>query len=193
MTNADQAKAGNPTNGQGASTPVTSITIQGLEFEVMQPYQKGHVVTEGEAAALNQTLAENLRNNFAPTIRKAIADYRKTNGLAEDAEVPVSQLDRDELQTHLDKYAEEYEFGVGRAGGVRTPRDPVEREAYRIATEKLRAALSAKSVKLSSVSKEKMDELVKGIITKYPAITEEAKRRVSSAADIALEGLGISA
>jgi hypothetical protein len=190
MTNTDMQPAG-ATNGQGSSTPVTSITIQGLEFEVMQPYSEGHQLTAGEAAALNQTLAENLRNNFAPAVRKAVAEYRKANGLAEDAEVPVTNLDRDELQQNLDKYAEDYEFGVGRAGGIRAPKDPIEREAHRIAQEKVKAALATKNVKLSSVSKEKMDELVKGVIAKYPAITEEAKRRVSSAADIALEGLGL--
>lgn len=187
MTNTDQAPA---PQGNG-SNPATaqSITIQGLEFEAPQPFAEGHVLTAGQASALNQTFAENLRNNFAPNVKKAMAEYRKTNGLAEDAEVAVTSLDHDALQAEFDKYADEYEFGVRRAGGLRTPTDPVAREAHRIAQERVKAALNKNNVKLSSVSKEKMGELITKLIAKDPAINEEAKRRVSAIADIALESI----
>jgi hypothetical protein len=175
-----------------ADQPVTNITIQGLEFEAPQPYVAGvHTLTEGEASALNQTLAENLRNNFAPSIKSAVAEYRKANGLPDDAEVAVTSLDFDALDAAFQKYADEYEFGVRKAGGIRTPTDPVAREAHRIALDKVKTALNAKNVKLSSVPKEKMAELVKQVLTKYTEITEEAKRRVTATAEIALEGLGL--
>jgi hypothetical protein len=179
-----------PTPAPGA--PVTNITIQGLEFEAPQPYVAGvHTLTEGEASALNQTLAENLRNNFAPSIKSAIAEYRKANGLAEDAEVAVTSLDYDALDSAFQKYADEYEFGVRKAGGIRTPTDPIQREAHRIALDKVKTALNVKNVKLTSVPKEKMAEFVSQVLAKYPEITEEAKRRVAATADIALEGLGL--
>lgn len=173
------------------TAPTTQITIQGLAFDAPQPYKSGPAeLTEGEASALNQTLAENLRNNFAPTIKKALEEYRKANGLAEDAEVPVSELDAEALIEAFNKYADEYEFGVRRAaGGTRAPLDPVGREAHRIASQKVRDALKQKGIKLDSVPKEKMAEFVKAVIEKYPDITEEAKRRVAATQAVAVEGL----
>jgi hypothetical protein len=171
--------------------PTTSITVQGLSFDAPQPYKSGpRELTEGEASALNQTLAENLRNNFAPKVKLAMEEYRKANGLAEDAEVGVDQLDHDSLVESFDKYADEYEFGIRRAGGgVRAPANPVEREAIRIATSKVREALKKKGLKLDSVSKERMAEFVQSVLTKYPDIREEAKRRVEATQAVAVEDL----
>jgi hypothetical protein len=181
------------TTGTGASADVASITIQGLEFEAPQPYKAGaYELTEGEASALNQTLAENLRNNFAPKIKAAQAAYRQANGLADDAEVPVASLDQDALAEAFEKYASEYEFGVRKGGGgPRTPSDPVEREAFGIAKEKVKTALKAKNIEVGSVSKEKMGEYIKQVLDKYPAIREEAKRRVATTAELAVEDLAV--
>src|SRR5262245_35070421 len=180
------------TQAAPAATPVSTITIQGLAFEVDRPYKAGAAtLTDGEAHALNQTRAENLRNNFASNVRKAIEDYRKANNLAEDAEVPVSELDHDGLQAEFDKYAESYKFAPGQGGGARTPMDPVMREANRIATEKIKIALAAKSIKFNSVSKDRMSEMVAQVIAKYPDIKSEAERRVKAAGDISLDQLGV--
>jgi len=175
-----------------ANGTVTPITIQGLEFEAPQPYKPGTIeLTEGEASALNQTLAENLRNNFAPRIKAAITEYRKANQMADDAEVPVSNLDKDALDEAFEKYANEYKFGVRTGGGPRTPTDPVEREAFGIAREKVKEALRKKNIELTSVSKEKMGEYIKQVLEKYPAIREEAVRRVQTAASVAVEELEV--
>lgn len=172
---------------------VKEITVQGLAFEVNQPYAAGtHELTVGEANALNQTLAENLRNNFAPKVKKAMEEYRKANSLADDAEVAVTSLDHDALKTEFEAYAAEYEFSaIAGGGGARTPTDPIQREAYRIAWDKIKLALTKKGIKIDTVGKDKKDELIKGTLEKYPAITEEATRRVNSAADIALDGLSV--
>lgn len=174
-------------------TPQTDITVQGLTFSAPQPYNAGAIeLTEGEASALNQTFAENLRNNFASTIRSKLADYRKANNLPEDAEVGVDVLDKSELDSEFAKYAGEYEFGVRRtASGVRMPTDPVEREAYKIATDRVKAALNKKNVKLNTVPREKMDELVRAAIAKYPEITNEARRRVEASAAIGMADLDL--
>ena len=50
-----------------------TITIQGESFSVDMPYSEGHVCTSTQAGALNQTRAENLRNNFASSVKKAAA------------------------------------------------------------------------------------------------------------------------
>jgi hypothetical protein len=174
------------------ATPVSTITIQGVAFEVDRPYKAGdHVLTEGEAHALNQTRAENLRNNFAPKVRSAFEEFRKANSLAEDAEVAATQIDADALQGEFDKYASDYKFAPGAGGGPRTPVDPIQREANRIATEKVKGALQTKNIKINSVSKDRMAELVAQVIAKYPAITEEATRRVKAGADISLDAVGL--
>src|SRR5260370_3101350 len=109
--------------------PYPPLTIQGLQFEVAQPYKAGHMLSEGEASQLNQVSAENIRNNFAGTIRTAIEAHRKANSLAEDAEIAVTDLDKDDLDEKLAKYDEDYVMGVrGGPSGPRTPVDPVQRE-----------------------------------------------------------------
>lgn len=173
--------------------PVTQITVQGLTFEAPQPYKSGpHELTEGEASALNQTLAENLRNNFAPTIKKAVEEYRKANGLDEKAEVGTDQLDHESLSEAFEKYADEYEFGVRRAGGgVRAPADPVGKEAHKIALAKVKEALKKNGYKIDSVPKEKINEFVQSVLTKYPEIRAEAERRIQATAAVAVEDLGL--
>jgi|SRR5215469_267820 len=167
-----------------------SITIQGLEFNVDYPYSPGpQELTPGEASALNQTRAENLRNNFAAQIKALIEEYRETNKLPDDEEISPTVLDKDSLDKAFAEYADKYEFGVRQLGGGRVPMDPVEREAWKIAEAKVKEALKASNVKLTSVSKEKMSELIEAVIAKYPDITEEAKRRVSAVGAIVIEDL----
>lgn len=175
------------------NTAYEEFTVQGLTFSMPQPFVAGPIeLTEGEASALNQTLAENLRNNFAAKIRAKIEDYRKTNNIPEDQEVGVDVLDKDTLDTEFAAYANEYEFGVRSGGsGPRAPADPVGKEAHRIAWERIKAALQKKNVKLDSVSKEKKAELISGVLEKYPDIREEAQRRVDATASIAADDLAI--
>lgn len=168
-----------------------TITIQGLEFNVDYPYTSGDIVlTAGEASALNQTRAENLRNNFAARIKAMIEEYREANKLPDEEEIASSVLDKDTLDKEFTEYMGNYEFGVRQlGGGGRIPMDPVEREAWKISELKVKEALRASNVKLTSVSKEKMSELIEAVIAKYPDITEEAKRRVSAVGAIVIEDL----
>lgn len=182
-------------------TSYRSLTIEGLTFQVPEPYAEGHTLNAGEASQLNQVLGENLRNNFASAVKDAKAKAAEANGLmktdSEGKEVPdIAQvtsdlLDMDELQGAFNEYVTEYEFGVRRGGGGRLPTDPVEREALSIATDKVRAAIKAKNITLNSVPAEKIRELAEKLIANNPAITEEAKRRVAAAADIALDEINV--
>jgi hypothetical protein len=118
----------------------------------------------------------------------AVEEYREANKLPEDAEIAPGNLDKETLDKEFAEYAQKYEFGVrSLGGGGRAPMDPVEREAYSIALGKVKDALRAKNVKITSVSKEKMDEMVEAVIKKYPAITEEAKRRVEAVGTIIVD------
>jgi hypothetical protein len=99
------------------------ITIAGHRFNVPTPYKAGHVCTEGEANALNQTFAEAIRNNLA----------------AKSKDGSLTQAD-------VDTYAARYAFGAKASGFG--PRDPVMAEALRLAA--LRVRLTAKGGKPSA-------------------------------------------
>lgn len=175
------------------ATPRGKLTIQGLEFDYSMPYAPGAIeLTEGEASTLNQVRGENLRNNFASTIKKLKEDqadkYRKENGLAEDADVPADAivLDHATLAGEFADYDKEYEFGVRKAGsGPRVPVDPVEREAFKIAQGIIRDAAKAKGLKISSISDEQMENLIENLLNSKPDIREEARRRVETASEFA--------
>lgn len=104
-----------------------SISIAGVAFEVTAPYVAGHPLTEAEAKVLNQTRAENIGNNFRSDVKKAVE--------ANDA----AALDK--VRAELATYDTAYQFSMSTA---RTPIDPIEAEAQRIAKEVLKARISEK-------------------------------------------------
>lgn len=154
-----------------ASTPREEYTIAGQALKIFQPYTSGHVLSDGEASALNQTYAENIRNNQASRVKEL---------------VEAGTYDTDAFQLELDDYMGEYEFGLRRGGGGRSG-DPVLREALLIAKDKVRSALKAKGHNLKDVSASDITTLAKQVLDggKYPQIMEAAKARVAAQADIA--------
>lgn len=156
------------------NTATTEITIAGKAFTVPQPYTEGHVLSTNEAAALNQTYAENLRNNFAGKVKEA-----------EEA----GTFELEVFQGRLDDYASEYEFGV-RTGGGRTS-DPVQAEAMAIARDLVRRALQKKGHKLADVPAKKISELARHAIDKGDATSEKilgaARIRVDAAQELAAD------
>lgn len=102
-----------------------------VSVQVPQPFVAGpHELTEGEANALNQIVAENLSNNLRA----------KIVGGQTDADGNVTgPHDEASAQALVDSYLAEYELGVRRTGsGERQVTDPVEREARKIAKAKAR-------------------------------------------------------
>jgi hypothetical protein len=131
-----------------------AITIQGLTFEVSQPYAAGHVVTEMEAMALNQTRAENIRNNFAKTVKDA---------QAEDGSVTDDQ--KKALAKELAEYDKQYEFSVGGGRSL----DPIQKEAKIIATQLVDAKIAKSGTTISKykeANKEKYDTLIAQVMEK---------------------------
>lgn len=151
------------------------VTIQGHTFNVPEPYAEGHPLTENEAAALNQTFAENVRNNFAQKVKDANEAQGEEN------------VDTSALQSELDSYIEGYEFGVRRSGGggSRTPVDPVEREALRMAEDAVKNAIRAKGGKVSEF--DNIKEVARTLLEKKPEIREAAQRRVDEMSNIGNE------
>jgi len=123
-----------------SDTPRVERTIAGVKVSVIAPYAEGYVIKAGEAAMLNQTLAENFSNN----LRDKIGEY-VPEGSPEGTEPRVATVE--EAQAIVDSYMGEYEPGVRRAGagGTRTL-DPIEKEMKVIAQGKLDELLKAKGL-----------------------------------------------
>jgi len=156
-----------------AVSPTAEITIQGETFAIPQPFAEGHVLTAGEASALNQTYAENLRNNFAKTVKAS-----KEAGTFEHAGA----------QAALAEYAASYAFGV-RSSGTRTAVDPVEKKATDLASSIVKAKLTEKGIKMSALAEGQFDKAVAALLEKRPDIREEARRQVDMAKSIAASAL----
>jgi hypothetical protein len=105
MSKASKQVAAEPLN-------LKMITIGRERFVMPMPYSAGHVCTEGEANALNQTLAENCRNNLS--------------GKAKGGKLS---------QSDVDAYVASYQFGS--KGGFVS--NPVESMALQIARRKVKA------------------------------------------------------
>lgn len=156
--------------------PSREITIQGKQFSVPEPFSEGHTCTTAEASALNQVLAENVRNNNANAVKKAVED---------------GSFDQATAQKWLDDYIAAYEFGARRSGGRIA--DPVERRALELATEKVKEKIRAHpEYSLSDFPAAKIRELAESVLEKNPALREAAKqsieieRKTASADDLDL-------
>jgi hypothetical protein len=145
----------------GKDTPRENVGIQGVVLTIAQPFTEGHTCTGNEAAALNQLLKENVRNNQAPAVKKA-----------DDEKVPKTKI-----QADLDTYVNGYEFGIRRAGSTL---DPIEREALSLAKEKVREAMARKGLKLSEVKAADITAKAQATVEKYPQFREKAKQIVAS-------------
>lgn len=121
-----------------------TIQIAGVNFEAPFKYAAGHVLTEVEAKALNQTRFENLRNNFASTVKASV----------EGKEGAVAQAD---LPAKFAEYEAAYDFATPGTGGVSRTLDPIEKEARALAVELVKQALKAKG-RTYTAPKEATDE-----------------------------------
>lgn len=110
-------------------TQMKNLTIAGVNFEAPFKYAAGHVLTESEARALNQTRFENLRNNFASKVKASV----------EGADGAIPQAD---LPKAFAEFEAAYDFSMPGAGGGTARLDPVEKEALAIAREVVRAKLA---------------------------------------------------
>jgi hypothetical protein len=159
-----------------------TISIDGIAFEVSTPYAEGHVLTVAEAKVLNQTRCENIGNNF----RKAVKDAKEKGG------------DMSAVASALREYDASYIFTVG--GTSRTPIDPIEAEAIRIAKEVVKAKLAEKGLKVkdyvaNEANAAKYDAAVDKIASQDDTL-KLAKQRVANkkkVADVAADDLALDA
>lgn len=195
------SKKSKTTNGNGQDTPETeatatpteqTITVNDVKLVAPAPYAEGHVVSAGEAAALNQVYGENLRNNFAKRVKKAKDDWA-----AEHAGEPLPEHIINDLQAQFTKYAEEYEFH-GKRRSTRAPTDPIAKEAFKLAKAAILEKLREKNIATKDLADGQLAEWTEQLLAKEPGFREEAKRRVEASKAIAstaldLDSLAISA
>lgn len=137
-------------------------TINGLQFEISEPYAEGHTVTAIEARVLNQTRSENVGNNT----RAKIKEMQEANASEQEIAEYVSSVDT------------EYAFT---AAGVSASRklDPVEREAVKIARELLKAHLASSGRKLTitpeGLTDEEWEDKVTSEVERIAALPEVVK------------------
>jgi hypothetical protein len=151
------------------------ITIQGHTFRVPIRYSAGHTLNEGEAGALNQTLHENLRNNFAKKVSEGT-----------DAGVPLETL-----QQQLDDYAADYQFGV-RTGGGGFRGDPVMTLAMNVAREFVRQAIKSKGLNQDDWPASKISTAAKALLDSQGEdgkIVTAARRQVEAEREAAKEAM----
>jgi len=165
---------------------MTAVTIKGVIFEVPDDPSivVGAPMTEGQVNALAQTRRENVRNNFAAHVEKAL---NGNTDLESDAHA--------ELQRKLDEYVAQYQFGVRQPGTGRRATDPVEKEMIRIAKEDITAAFFAKTgekIKGEALS-ELVDRLLEAKGEDYNRRARSAIREREAAAEAVLSGLAAAA
>lgn len=170
---------GHEGEAQTNAAPVALI-IAGNGFHVTPPYAEGHTLTAAEAAVMNQTWKENLRNNFAKQVKAALGE----------GESLLPESTRGELQEKLDEYAAGYSFEqkgtrVGRPRVV----DPVEREARRLAQNVVNAALNARGLAKKDLADGLYDQLVEKVLKDRPEIREQARSNVETRQAVANDAL----
>jgi len=127
------------------------LVIQGMTFYAVPKYKAGHTLLENEASTLNQTLFENLRNNFANK-----ADAGKEAGITIEV-----------LQQQFEDYESEYEFGARRGGGPRG--DPVRTLAMNIAREQVRQAIKKRGFDMEEFPAQRITALAAQLIDQQGA------------------------
>ena len=165
---------------QQASTEQDSgkntITIQSYKFDVETRYVEGHTLSENEASALQGLLQENVRNNFAKTIKGLVEENKGQ---------PLNDGQLEKIQKIFTKFVSEYEFGKRRVAAVRSL-NPLDKEVKRIATEKLKEILASKGKSWTETPKDQRNALIARIIEINPAITQLAQSNIDSLNSIKL-------
>jgi hypothetical protein len=154
------------------------LNIRGVAIAVQTPYSEGHTLSAVEAAVLNQTFSENVRNNVAGKI-KGFEEAAKKAGttFSPDATIPEGQDGAGgTYRSLLQSYADAYVFGAPRTGGSE-PVDPVEREARVIAREILKSAMAAQGVKRKDMTDEAYEQAL-STVAASDKVKAEAKDRV---------------
>jgi serine protease inhibitor ecotin len=151
--------------------PETKVkVINGLSFDISQPYTEGHPCTAAEARALNQVRAENIGNNMRARIKELQAAGKNN-----------------EIFQSVAEYDAQYALTDAAVRATAVKMDPVEREARAIAKILLKEHLAKDGRKLTlskEVSQDERDAWEEKIeqqidkISERPDVMKAAAKRV---------------
>jgi hypothetical protein len=144
-----------------------TITIQGVQVEVAQPYAAGHTLTDAEAKALNQVRAENVRNNMAGKVKEIKGDAEE-----------FTQEMLNAIGAAVSEYDAAYQFNMPSAGGSTRTTDPLEVEARRIARELVSNSVRSSGRKLKDIDPEALKAKVEEVAA-MPQVVAEAKKTLA--------------
>ena len=131
------------------------LTILGETYHAPLRYSSGHQCTAEEASALNALFHRDL----AEAMRKAVEK-------APDADLPAL----------FDGLIKDHTFSRLPTAGF----DPIRREAFKIATPKVLAALQRRGIDTKTLSEKEWEGFLEQALAKQPAFLAEAKRRVDA-------------
>lgn len=156
------------------------LSILDIDFDVSQPYEAGHTVTDAEAKALNQVRRENLGNNFRGVVKKA----------QEEAATAGKEVDIDALKAAFATLDSEYQFTIREVNATRKF-DPVEREARNLVKAELRNYFAAQDPpqKFSDLPEDEQERLIEANATS-PEVVAIAKGIVKQKSKIS--GINLS-
>lgn len=162
------------------STPKKEITVSGVVLRVPSPYAEGHTLTAEEANVLNQTLAENLRNNFAPAVKAA-----------KEAAGGADNVDVESLQAQMNEYVSEYSFGARRGSSVAV--DPVRKIALGLARDVIKKTIRAQGKDVKSFTAEDITRLAEGALDQHASFMEKAQAIYEAKKAVGVETLDLEA
>ncbi len=159
-----------------ADTPRRDRNILGATISMPEPYAAGHQLDELEAAVMNQTLAENIRNNNAKAIKDTVVEVKVTD--PETGEVSVVEQYKDgwsdeRIQAEIiDPYVASYRWY---ARGERQRLDPETRLARDLCKQKVLEVAASKNRKLD---KETLAAKVDETFEKHEAVFRKEALRI---------------
>ena len=144
-------------------------------FTVPARYREGDILTDNEAAALNQLRTENIQNNMRKVFASEFAGVMPGELLSPEA------IKR--MQEAIERYAGKYEFP---SRHIARPREgAIEKEARAIALEEVEIAARAKGTEFIESDCSVEIERIAGL----DWVQAEARQRVQARAAIAAQGL----
>lgn len=135
-----------------SETARKDITVKNKIYSIPTPFAEGHVCSQNEANALNQLLAENVRNNISGKLKNGIE---------------VSQEE-------FDAYVSSYDFGVRAV----STKDPVEKIMRELVEARINQQLAAKGLSKKSMETEKYNEAVEKAIEANREVLQARAREI---------------
>lgn len=143
-----------------------------FSVQVPAPFSAGPItLSAGQAAVLNQTLAENVSNNLR---QKLVEGQRNDAGEITGPHTEAT------AQALVDEYVSEYQFGGRRSGGGGARiTDPVEREARKLARAAATDFVKGQGLKVKDVD---MAPIIDAIWTKNEEVLMAKAKKIVAAA-----------